>query len=400
MNIVLVSPHFPPNYVNFSAALRRRGAQVLGIVDQAPEELRAELREALTDVIRVDDLHRTDQVAAAVASFRDRYGPINRLESHNEHWLDSDARLRREFGIPGLKPDELVPMRRKSLMKEVFSRAGLSVARGRIVHDLEEALGMVSEVGFPVVLKPDQGVGATGTWKMRDRRELERFFAEKPPVEMFMEEFITGGIVTFDGLADRDGRVVFCASLRYADGMMEMVNDRLDIFLHTLRELPADLVEAGSRAVAAFGLKERFFHLEFFRTSSDDRLVALEVNVRPPGGLILDMYNFSSDIDLFDEWARLLTETAYVPVPFERRYHCAFLGRRDGRRYAHDHESVLRAYGNLLVHQERVPAVFSPAMGDVCYLLRSPDMGVIREAASYVLAPEQEAPRDPAGPRA
>lgn len=387
MNVVLVSPHFPPNYVNFSAALRSRGAKVLGIVDQAPENLCPALREALTDVIQVEDLHRYDQVSAAVASFRERYGPIDRLESHNEHWLDSDARLRADFDIPGLKPDELAPMRRKSLMKEVFSRAGLSVARGKVVHDLEEGLAMASEVGYPVVAKPDQGVGATGTWKLHDRFEMESFFADKPPVEMFMEEFITGSIVTFDGLVDRAGHIVFFASLRYADGMMEMVNDRLDIFLHTLREFPEDLVEAGSKAVAAFGLKERFFHLEFFRTSAEGRLIALEINVRPPGGLILDMYNFSSDIDLFAEWADMLVNPAYTPLSYERKYHCTFLGRRDGRTYARDHESILQAYGHLLVHHERVPAVFSPAMGDTCYLFRSPRMEEIREVAAFVLAP-------------
>ena len=296
MNVVLFSPHFPPNYANFSITLRRRGANVLGIVDVPRENLDPALREALTDVITVDDLQRHDQVAAAVAAFRNRFGPIDRLESHNEHWLDSDARLRADFDIPGLKPAELAPMRRKSLMKEVFSRAGLSVARGRVTRSLEEALAFVEEVGYPVVLKPDQGVGASGTWKISNRPGMERFFADKPPVDMFMEEFIEGGIVTFDGLVDREGRIVFCASLKYADGMMEMVNDRLDIFLHTLRELPEDLLEAGGKAVAAFGLKERFFHVEFFRTFSEEKLIALEINVRPPGGLILDMYNFSSSL--------------------------------------------------------------------------------------------------------
>ena len=387
MNVVLVSPHFPPNYVSFPIALRRRGVNVLGIVDQAPGDLAPALREALTDVIRVEDLHRYDQVSAAVSTFRDRFGPIDRLESHNEHWLDSDARLREDFGIPGLKPGELVPMRRKSLMKEVFSRAGLSVARGWVVHDLEEGLAMAEEVGYPVVAKPDQGVGATGTWKLHDRSEMERFFADKPPLDMFMEEFVQGSIVTYDGLADRDGRIVFCGSLRYADGMMEMVNDRLNIFLHTLRDLPEDHEEAGRKAVAAFGLKERFFHVEFFRTSADGRLIALEINVRPPGGLILDMYNFSSDLDLFAEWAEMLANPSYTPLSYERKYHCTFLGRRDDRVYAQDHESILRAYGHLLVHNERVPAVFSPAMGDTCYLLRSPRMEEIREVAAFVLAP-------------
>lgn len=387
MNVILFSPHFPPNYANFSIALRRRKATVLGITDQAPEAMHPALREALADVIRLDDLHRYDQAAAAVAAFRERFGPIDRLESHNEHWLDSDARLRADFGIPGLKPEDLVPMRRKSRMKEVFSRAGLSVARGRVVRSPGEALAFAEEVGYPVVLKPDQGVGATGTWKISDRDGMERFFAQKPPVDMFMEEFIKGSIVTFDGLTDREGRIVFCGSLHYADGMMEMVNDRLDVFLCTQRELPDDLVQAGSKAVAAFNLKERFFHVEFFRTAAEGRLVALEINVRPPGGLILDMYNFSSDIDLFDEWARMLTETGFAPAPYERKYHCTFLGRRDGRSYAHDTASILQTYGDLLVHHERVPEVFSPAMGDTCFLFRSPNIDKIREIAAFVLEP-------------
>ena len=386
MNVVLFSPHFPPNYVNFSITLRRRGANVLGIVDVPPGDLDPALREALNDVITVDDLHRHDQAAAAVAAFRDRFGPVDRLESHNEYWLDSDARLREEFGIPGLKPKDLVPMRSKSGMKRVFAGAGLPVARGKVVHDLEEGLAMVSEVGYPVVVKPDRGVGATGTWKIEDRTGLEKFFADKPPVDMFMEEFIQGSIFTFDGLTDREGRIVFCSSLKYSDGMMELVNLRLDNFLHTLRELPADLEEAGRRAVAAFGLKERFFHAEFFRTSAEGRLVALEMNVRSPGGLILDMYNYSSDIDLFDEWARVLTERDYSPLSYERRYHCAFLARRDGRAYARSHEEVLEAFPGLLLHHERVPDVFSTAMGNTAYLFRSPDLEKIREVASFVLA--------------
>ena len=385
MNVVLISPHFPPNYVLFSLRLRQSGADVFGIGDEPVENLPPELRDTLTDYCPVDDLHRFDQVTRACEYIQERYGPIHRLESHNEHWLESDARLREVFRIPGLKPGELVSMQRKSLMKEVFSSAGVPVARGRIVRSLEDAAAFAGEAGYPLVMKPDQGVGASGAWKICCREDLDRFFSRKPPVDMFMEEFISGSIVTFDGLTDGKGNIVFCSSLRYSDGMMEMVNNRLDVFLYTLRELPSDLEDAGRRIVTSFGLKERFFHVEFFRTWEGQRLIALEINVRPPGGMILDMYNFASDMDLYREWAAITTGTEYALPPIERKYHCAFLARRDGKNYVHGHEEVLRAYSHLLVYHDRIPEIFSAAMGDYCYILRSPRIDEIQSSAAYVL---------------
>ena len=66
MNIVFLSPHFPPNYYPFSVHLRRWGANVLGIADLPYDQLRPELRAALTEYYRVDDLHNYDQLLRAL----------------------------------------------------------------------------------------------------------------------------------------------------------------------------------------------------------------------------------------------------------------------------------------------------------------------------------------------
>ena len=53
MNVVFLSPHFPPNWYHFVVALRRAGATVLGIGDAPFDELRAELaRTSLADIVR------------------------------------------------------------------------------------------------------------------------------------------------------------------------------------------------------------------------------------------------------------------------------------------------------------------------------------------------------------
>jgi len=64
---------------------------------------------------------------------------------------------------------------------------------------------------------------------------------------------------------------------------METVNDDTDIYYYSLRDIPADLEDAGRRTLKAFNVRERFFHFEFFR-NLDDKIVALEVNMRPPVG--------------------------------------------------------------------------------------------------------------------
>ena len=74
------------------------------------------------------------------------------------------------------------------------------------------------EVGYPIVAKPDNGVGASQTYKINNQTELDTFFAIRPPLEFIFEEFINGEIETFDGLTDRDGRIVFSSSLHYNAG--------------------------------------------------------------------------------------------------------------------------------------------------------------------------------------
>ena len=59
MNIVFLSPHFPPNYFPFCVHLKRMGANVLGVADAQLERMRPELKAALTEYYRVDDMKTT-----------------------------------------------------------------------------------------------------------------------------------------------------------------------------------------------------------------------------------------------------------------------------------------------------------------------------------------------------
>lgn len=382
MNFVFLSPHFPPNYYLFCVHLRRFGATVLGLADEPYENLRPELRDALNEYYRVYDLHDYDSLLRALGYFTHRYGKLDGLDSQNEYWLETEAKLRTDFNIPGLDARQIVKVKKKSEMKKQFIRAGVAVAKGKVVTNLTQARQFIGEVGYPVVAKPDIGVGAAKTYKINRQEDLEYFWRDKLPTPYLLEEFVSGQIFTFDGLVDQDGQIVFYTSHYYSQGIMETVNEDRDVYYVSLRQIPSDLEMAGRAIVRVYGLKARFFHFEFFRTPSG-KLIALEVNMRPPGGLTTDMFNYANDTDVYQEWANIIVNNRFEGRN-DRPYHCAYVGRKSNKSYRHSHQEILAELGEAVVHHEAISGVFSAALGNYGYLVRSPDLSEIERMAAFI----------------
>jgi hypothetical protein len=384
MNFVFLSPHFPPNYYQFAVALKKLGVTVLGVADEQYDNLRPELKSALTEYFRVDDMHNYDSLVRALGYFTHRFGKLERLDSHNEYWPETEARLRTDFNIPGVRSDQIDRIKRKSRMKEAFVEAGIEAARGGVVQNIAEAMAIIQQTGYPLVAKPDIGVGAAATYKIHDVNELRSFFETKPPVDYMLEEFVDGTIITYDGLTDREGNPVFTNSLVYSAGIMETVlNDAL-IFYHTLREIPADVDALGRRVLEAFDVRERFFHFEFFRKRDGGGLTALEVNMRPPGGLTTDMFNYACDIDIYHAWACIAAGKEFPYPGYTQKYYCCYASRKTNRPYAHSEEEILSAFGNAFRHREAISGVFSRALGDQGFIFRSPDLEEIVKIARFI----------------
>ena len=384
MNFVFLSPHFPPNYYRFAVALKNHGVTVLGLADENYDSLRPELKSALTEYYRVNTMHNYDELVRALGYFTHRYGRVDRIDSHSEYWLETEARLRTDFNIPGIRSDQIDRVKRKSRMRDTFLKAWIKVARGGIVNDLKDAQRLVKETGYPLVAKPDIGVGAAATYKIHDEDELRRFFETKPPVDYLFEEFVSGQICTFDGLTDREGVPVFMNSLEYSAGVMETVlNDDL-IYYYTLREIPADLESLGRRVLEAFDVRERFFHFEFFRQNGTGDLLALEVNMRPPGGLTTDMFNYACDIDIYNAWASILAGKGFPYPDYTHKYYCCYASRKSNRPYARCEQEIFSAYGDKICQRESISGVFSIALGNYGYVLRSPDLEEVVAAARFI----------------
>ena len=345
MNFVFISPNFPDSYRMFCTNLKLNGVNVLGIGDASYYELHPELKEALTEYYKVESLENYDEVLRAMGYFTGRYGKIDWVESNNEYWQELDAALRTDFNITtGLKTDEIMKYKRKSIMKEYYKKTDLKIARYLLVDDnvtTEQLLDFCHEVGYPVVAKPDNGVGAIATYKLKSDEDTVNFMNSHPAADYLAEEFVPGKVATYDGVVNSKGEVLFSVSHVTENSIMDIVNLHIPMWYYVDKDVPADIARAGKQVLKAFDVKSRCFHLEFFRLTSDKEglgkvgdLVALEVNMRPAGGYTTDMINFSQSSDIFRIYADMVAFDE-VRVQYNGPHtYCAMVGRRDEEHHA------------------------------------------------------------------
>lgn len=393
-NVIFISPNFPENYWHFCHELKENGMNVLGIGDCPYDDLRPELQESLQEYYKVDSLENYDEVYGAVGYFIWHYGRIDWLESNNEYWLEQDARLRTDFNIPGMKTADMEHVKYKSKMKPYYATAGIPTARYHLVTDLTESLAFVEKVGYPVIVKPDNGVGATTTYKLKSEDELRAFHEEDfHGVQFIMEEFVPGEIYSYDAIMNSKGEPIFETGNHTPISIMDSVNNHDDSVFYIEKHIADDVRAAGRAAVKSFGVKSRFVHFEFFRLTEDHdylgkkgKIIGLEVNYRPSGGFTPDMINYACSTDVYKDWADMVAFDRLTKEEYPDKYYCVSAGCRKEKHYLHSYEEVMAAYKDDIMMTTELPEVLASAMGDRLYLARFAEKEAMDAFISYVFA--------------
>lgn len=376
-NFIFISPNFPTNYWKFCAALKKNGMNVLGIGDCPYNQLMPELRGSLNEYYKVSSLENYDEVFRAVAFLTYKHGKIDWLESNNEYWLERDAALRTAFNIEtGFKTADMQPVKFKSAMKAYYAKAGIKTARWHLVRDYTGCKDFIAEVGYPVIVKPDNGVGASHTYKLKSDDELNYFFATKDETLYIMEEYVNGTVHTYDAIINSKGEPLFETGNVTMDSIMDIVNTRDNSCYYIEKNLPDAMRDVGRRTVAAFGVKSRFVHLEFFVLNEDQPalgkkgdILGLEVNMRPSGGFSADMFNFANSTDVYKIWADMVAyDRSTLSSEGREHFYCCFCGRRDGKNFVMNHAAIMAKYGDRIKMVQRIPKALSDAMADMMYL--------------------------------
>ena len=400
-NAVFISPNFPTNYWQFCRALKENGLNVLGIGDQPYDQLAPQVRESLTEYYWVDSLENNEAVYRAVAYFIHKYGRIDWLESNNEYWLERDAWLRTQFHITsGFQEEDIDRIKYKSKMKAYYAKAGIPACRWHMVDDLKGCMSFVQEVGWPVVVKPDNGVGASDTHKLESEADLRRFLAGRRTwIPYIMEEFVHAEVNSYDAIIDSKGNPIFETGNVTPMSIMDIVNQQDNSIYYIVKTLAPDVQKAGRAAIKAWGVKSRFVHFEFFRLTRDQGslgkegdVVALEVNMRPCGGFTPDMINFAHSTNVYQIWADMIAFD-HSETPVGDHAFCAFAGRRDGKDFALSDSELMKKYYPAMRMVERIPDALADAMGNRMYVAVFPTKEKLAAFYRDALAEAKEKPK-------
>jgi hypothetical protein len=355
MHVVFIEPRFPGNQKLFVKALAEVGATVTAIGEGGKASLDDDLKHWLTHYEEVGNV--TDEAAVLGAlRFVQSKQHVDRLEATIEAHIMPIAKVRETAGIPGTSVRTAFLCRDKPAMKQVLRDGGVPCAQSTAAASAAEVHAFADEVGFPLILKPRDGAGASGAARVESAAEIDAALAAFGGARSIaVEEFVEGHEGFYDTLAV-GGRVAHDFATHYYPNVLEAMRTRWisPQFITTNRidSAPSyeELRRLGARVIELLGIETSATHMEWF--FGPKGLKFSEIGCRPPGVRAWDLYNVGNDMDLYRDWAMAIC-TGRTAQTASRRLSAGIIALRpdrDGHIAGYEGlETIGNAFGGNLI---------------------------------------------------
>lgn len=392
MHIIFVEPNFPAAQRQFVRALKQVGAQVTGIGETPPHALPPEVTQYLDGYEQVRSVTDEQALYDAVRRVQSR-GWVDRMEATIEAHMLSTARVREMCGIPGVSYQQTLICRDKTLMKEFMREHGIPCAQSRSADSPEQITQFGHQVGYPIIIKPRDGAGASKTWKVESEADLAPALWDTGVLNgrsVAVEEFIEGHEGFYDTLTV-NGVIVHDFICHYYPNVLEGMRHRwISPMIVCTNRMDApgysELKEMGAKVIRELGLSTTPTHMEWFAGAKG--LKFSEIGVRPPGVSHWDVYCAANEIDIYKEWADALTY-GRTWGHLNRRYSAAILSLRptqDGHIERYSGLDEMQAKYGQWVFNAHIPPIGSHTqpveagyMANVWLHIRHPDYDTLQE---------------------
>jgi len=398
VDVVFVEPCFPANQREFVRGLHSVGARVTGIGERPREALDPELRQWLFHYEQIGNVTSEAQLEKAVRWIQQKVR-VDRLEAVVEAHVMTAARVRERCGIQGTSERTTFLCRDKPAMKDALRAAGVPCAQSIGSADAAEIRDFAARIGFPLVVKPRDAAGASGTVRIDSLEQLNAAlvsFEVDRGHSVAVEEFIEGHEGFYDTISI-GGRVVHYFVSHYYPNVLEAMRARWisPQFIATNRIDASDgyveLREMARTVNRVLGIETSATHMEWF--FGPKGLKFSEIGCRPPGVRAWDLYAVGNDIDIYREWAMAVVH-GKPSQPLSRRFAAGIVALRpdrDGQIAGYEGlEEAQRRYGPWVIDHHLPPAGTATQPVDAGYMangwvrMKHPDYDELRTMLDFV----------------
>jgi phosphoribosylaminoimidazole carboxylase (NCAIR synthetase) len=398
LHVIFVAPFFMEATLRFLSGATRMPDCHLTLISQDPlEKLPADLRARIAGHWRVDDALDPEQLVGAAQALASRFGTVASLLATLEQLQVPLALAREALGVDGLSSAAARNFRDKSRMKDVLRSANIPCARHQLAGDRETALAFVARVGCPVVVKPPDGAGGKGTYRLDRGAQLDDYLQRFPPNPArptLFEEFVRGTEHSFDSVFI-DGEPAWHSISRYMPSPLEVLeNDWIQWCVLLPRDISGPeydpIREAGFAAIRALGLKTGLSHMEWFRLANGEIAIS-EVGARPPGAQFSTLLSYAHDIDFYTAWPRLMTFGEFEPPVRRYAAGAAYVRGQGQGRIANiaGVDEIQRKWGSIVMEAKLPRPGQAPGdgyEGDGYIIVRHPDTDVVQTALQDIVS--------------
>jgi formate-dependent phosphoribosylglycinamide formyltransferase (GAR transformylase) len=396
-HVIFAAPFFMDATLRFIRGAAQLPDVDLTLVSQDPlEKLPADIQERLAGHWRVDDALNPECLVTAGNELQRRFGKASRYFAALEQLQVPLAIARDALGIEGLGVEAAQNFRDKARMKSALREAGVPCARHRLVGDRDAALSFADSAGYPFVVKPPDGAGGKGTFRIDTAAQLAELLerhAPDPRRPALYEEFVSGTEFSFDSVMC-DGSLVWHSISRYMPSPLEVLENP---WIQWCVLLPRDISGAefdpirvaATASLSALGLMTGLSHMEWFRLM-DGSIAISEVGARPPGAQFTSLLSYAHDVDFYRAWPHLMVFGEFVPPPRQYAAGAAYI-RGQGRgtvRHVHGLDEAQQRFGDIVV-ETKLPRQGQPPSdsyeGDGYVIVRHADTAVVEHALTEIV---------------
>ncbi len=170
--------------------------------------------------------------------------------------------------------------------KETMNKLGIAMARSEVAYDVDHALAIAEELGYPVVLRPAYTMGGAGGGLVYNKEELKNVCARGLQASLVGQVLVEESILGWEELElevvrDKDNNMITVCFIENVDPMGVHTGDSFCTapMLSISEDVQKRLQEQAYKIVEHIGVIGGT-NVQFAHNPKDDRIIVIEINPR------------------------------------------------------------------------------------------------------------------------